>query len=100
MIFDLPEWAQNHEKAWFWASQNIKIFCFVVIRVLRQTLFYLSESITFEVQAFALFSENSWFVMFCFNSVFSSVQSSLFKVLVGSGDLQNRPWPFKKHGFA
>jgi len=47
-----------------------------------------------------MFSVFSWFFVFFQMLVFLGVQTSLFSVLVGSGDLPNRPRPFKSSGFA
>ena len=93
MVFGLPKWYQNHEKAWFMDSKNIEILCVFLLRIFREPWFPLYKTITFEGSAVRIVL---WKTMIC--HVFSiwrflKVQSSLFSVLVGSGDLQNRPWP-------
>ena len=97
--------APKNLKKDFWAPE-IRFLCFFVMRIFQKQLFYLSENAVFEVSGARKVFWNSWFVMFFQKSDFWGVQSSLFSILLGSGDLQNRLWSSKvsvslqrEHGF-
>ncbi len=92
-----PKSTKKHD---FWPPNIWRFYVFFVFAFCVNHGFAPIKPLVLRVPLSAMFFENSRFSM-CFQySVFSRFRSSLFTVLVGSGDLQNRPWPFKKHAFA
>ena len=65
------------------------------MRIFQKQLFYLRENIIFEGSGVRIVFYKSWFFMFFQKSDFWGVRSSLFSILLGSGDLQNRLWSSK-----
>ena len=64
----------------------------------KTQIFACIRMVWWRYRVFNFFSFLSFFCVFRVR-VFLGVWTSLFSILVGSGDLQNRPWPSKKHAF-
>ena len=98
--------AKTSKMSDFWAIIMIRFYVFSLCAFFRKRCFVSTRASLLRGQLFAGCYENSWFLVFFQVSDFRGLQSSLFEVLVGSEDLQNRPWPSKtinflkeKHGF-